>query len=542
MSRSRTNSANATTNRMNARRGEVGDRKRPRSTLEWEFGGEAGAGLPPSTNPRRAEETPLRRAPEARSRPPALQGEIMPREQDAAPSRQGRSAQPLGGRTVPTPSPTRTTGTSPTLVALFQGEAGMRRVVATRIALDDALDRWWTNADLAPLALLRDGLLLLEAGHALDETQRSFLLRSALRTQRGLLTALHHQTDPDRTAFLLKDALLDLHHPLPPQLLPALRREDRQSEAWADYLAHDLAYEANAATGRRSELAAVALAALQGKPIPPLRRIGRVGLPTVAERPHPELLPLSHRWSLRWLVWLLLTMLLLIGYGWGQYRPGVAMVAIPAGSYTISDPARRDQAAPANQRTVTLPAYTIDRTEVTNRAYRSCVAGGGCPLPTTVPTQTRLDYFTNPAYDDFPVTNVDWSAAQTFCAWVGKTLPSLEQWEVAAAIAPVTQQRLRYPWGDRFEARFANSAALALHATQAVGSYQPAGNSLWGVADLAGNVAEWTLMPAANQLDGYVVKGGSFQDEAPALQTDALQEVAMTTAAPWLGFRCVRAN
>jgi len=404
--------------------------------------------------------------------------------------------------------------------------------MATRIALDEAIDRWWTNTDLASLPLLRDGLLLLEAGHALDETQRSFLLRSALRAQRGVLTAMRHQTDPDRTAFLLKDALLDLHHPLSPELLPQLRSEDRSSEEWADYLAHDLAYEVSAATGRRSQLAAAALAALQGKALlaVPRQRVRPLAGPRVA------LTPLSHRWSLRWLAWLLVTLLLIIVYGWGEYRTGTAMVAIPAGAYVISDPA---SSAPT-ERTVTLAAYTIDRTEVTNRAYRRCVAAGACLALTQVASLTRLDYFINPAYDEFPVVNVDWEQAQQYCGWLGKTLPTLEQWEVAAAIAPATQRRFAYPWGERFEARFANSAGSGLGDTQVVGAYRPAGDSQSGVADLAGNIAEWTLMPAAKVLDGYVVKGGSFQDEAAGLRTDAFQEVAKATTAPWLGFRCVR--
>ena len=109
-----------------------------------------------------------------------------------------------------------------------------------------------------------------------------------------------------------------------------------------------------------------------------------------------------------------------------------------------------------------------------------------------------------------------------------------------AAVAPATHRRFVYPWGDRFEARFANSVVTARQETEAVGTYQPVGNSPWGVTDQAGNVAEWTLMPATNLVDGYVVKGGSFQDDPIALRTDALQEVTKTTAAPWLGFRCAR--
>ncbi|MCB0108737.1 MAG: hypothetical protein KDE53_22605, partial [Caldilineaceae bacterium] len=129
-----------------------------------------------------------------------------------------------------------------TLLKPFLGAEGVRRLLATRIALDEALDRWWTNGEHAPTALLRDGLLALEAGHDLDEAQRSFLLRTALRTGRGIVTALHYQLDTDRTAFLLKEALLDTKRPFDPNLINSLRHHDEQSEEWLDFLEHDLAY------------------------------------------------------------------------------------------------------------------------------------------------------------------------------------------------------------------------------------------------------------------------------------------------------------
>lgn len=539
MSRSKHAASAASPNRtpISRRSGRGLGRNQPRARLEWEFGQDARESLPAPRTGRQNGKPPRQDAavPPADPRPRALQGDVLP----AAPVTRADNRYAPPNRSGRTPvNPTANPPVSPTLVSLFQGENGLRRAMATRIALDEAIDRWWTNADLADLPLLRDGLLLLEAGHDLDETQRSFLLRSALRAQRGLLTALRHQTDPDRTAFLLKDALLDLYHPLPPQLLSQLRSEDHHSDEWVDYLEHDLAYEANAATGRRSQLAAAALATLVGKPLTTLPR----HRPRLMAAPTAALTPLSHRWSLRWLCWLLVTLLLIIVYGWGEYRTGTAMVAIPAGAYVISDPASSTSPASPSQRTVTLAAYAIDRTEVTNRAYRRCVAAGACLAPTEVASQMRLDYFTNPAYDEFPVVNVDWDRAQQYCGWLGKTLPSLEQWEVAAAIAPATQRRFSYPWGERFEARFANSAVMSRGDTQAAGAYQPAGNSQSGVADLAGNVAEWTAMPAARVLDGYLVKGGSFQDDAAALRTDAFQEVAKATAVPWLGFRCVRAQ
>ena len=61
------------------------------------------------------------------------------------------------------------------------GRALSQRVEAVHRALDRALEQWWAESTLPASGLLRDGLLVLEAGHDLDESQRSLLLRTALR-------------------------------------------------------------------------------------------------------------------------------------------------------------------------------------------------------------------------------------------------------------------------------------------------------------------------------------------------------------------------
>jgi len=456
------------------------------------------------------------------------------------------------------------------LVNTLSGEEGMRRLLATRLALDEAVEQWWTNGEHAPLPLLRDGLLALEAGHSLDETQRSFLLRTALRTKRGMVTALHYQTDPDRTAFLIKDALLDTQDPFDPALIEALYQQDEQGAEWLGDLVHDLAYETTVASGKRSVLAASALQIIRpltiasstparpvtavksalpanDAPLPSssarypslLTALARPIAPRRARAQGPALLrPLSHRWSLRWLFWAVLMLGLLLFYGPSQWGSATPMVKIPNGTYSISDPASSDPGDDLRFRTVTLAAYAIDRHEVTNAAYRRCWEQNACPIPSSFDSQLRPGYFANRAYDNFPVVNVAWEAANRYCLWVGKRLPTLEEWEVAASLAPATGLRYRYPWGDRFEPLLVNSALSDYKDTQAVGAYHPTGSTPLGIMDLAGNVAEWTSMPAASMVDGGVVKGGSYRDQPALLRNDALLELPRTTSAPWLGFRC----
>jgi formylglycine-generating enzyme required for sulfatase activity len=122
-------------------------------------------------------------------------------------------------------------------------------------------------------------------------------------------------------------------------------------------------------------------------------------------------------------------------------------------------------------------------------------------------------------------------------------LPTADEWEVAASAAPALQRHYRYSWGETFDSRLANTQAGGQEDTQPVGSYHPAGNSPFGLMDMAGNVAEWTSTSALGERDGsnddYAVKGGSFRDSPADVQTYVQQNVERHTTAEWLGFRCV---
>jgi formylglycine-generating enzyme required for sulfatase activity len=325
--------------------------------------------------------------------------------------------------------------------------------------------------------------------------------------------------------------MLNVWSPLAPSILWQLRQEDEQSEAWVPVLIRELQDELAIAQGMQHQLAAQAITVLECDEPPPVVKasVAKLTAGSLATEKAPTV---QSYWSPgRILIYILLMFSLVTGLLFYRSRnPQQQMVTIPADDYTLGEPTA--------ERTLVLAAFAIDATEVNNAAYRQCLAVGQCPVPGVQASSTRPDYFVDAAFAAYPVVNVDWDAAQAYCAWRGNRLPTAEEWEVAAAIAPATQRHFRFPWGNRFDSRLANSAAAKVGDTTLPGAYHPAGDSPFGLADMAGNVAEWTATRASDNSNAYLVKGGSFRDEPAGIQTSAQQVVERQTFANWLGFRC----
>ena len=79
-----------------------------------------------------------------------------------------------------------------------------------------------------------------------------------------------------------------------------------------------------------------------------------------------------------------------------------------------------------NAEIVCLSAFEMDRHEVTNVEYAECVAKGGCTTPGASTSFLRGSYYGNVAYDNFPVVYMTWAAADDYCSWAGKRLPTDE--------------------------------------------------------------------------------------------------------------------
>lgn len=224
---------------------------------------------------------------------------------------------------------------------------------------------------------------------------------------------------------------------------------------------------------------------------------------------------------------------------------GMKMSYVPAGEFTMGSDAGTPAERPAH--TVSLDAFWIDQTEVTNGMYRLCVEAGACQPPLAKSSFKRHSYYGDPQYDAYPVITVDWDSARAYCAWAGARLPSEAEWEKAAR---GTDGRT-YPSGDTTSCSVANTNGCQGD-TSAAGNYA-AGVSPFGVYDMAGNVLEWTadwydakyysVSPSSNPRGPTtgqfrVARGGSWYDFAQAATMTARFKLAPADSLNYVGFRC----
>ena len=193
---------------------------------------------------------------------------------------------------------------------------------------------------------------------------------------------------------------------------------------------------------------------------------------------------------------------------------GMTLLCVTKGDFRMgSDPAADKNAVTDElpMHSVTLKAFWIDQTEVTNRQYALCVRAGACTPPVSEQAGDPV-YFGDAKYDNYPVTYVDWGQAAAYCAWATRRLPSEAEWEKAAR---GTKGAL-YPWGNAAPNNDLLNYKLAKSGPMPVGSY-PKGKSPYGALDMAGNVMEWVQDWYKN--DYYKSQGSWLDPTGPAAGT-----------------------
>ncbi len=244
-----------------------------------------------------------------------------------------------------------------------------------------------------------------------------------------------------------------------------------------------------------------------------------------------------------------------------------------------------------------VDAFHLDATEVTWGQLARCVAAGVCLTAPDHPARIALVG----APRHLPATGLTPNEAAQFCAWAGKRLPTDDEWDFAAAARDGDETfRAPYPFdarpapgsaavvsggvvlpedvGDLELSCVEGQGTLALNHSSSVpgvacelepvsvGSY-PSSHVLRGVgaplADLAGNVWEWTLpaelrvdldAPTADVFPGALqeafIRGGNYRSAALSLSNTfnripvdsddvlrlTLDDLGQATDA--VGFRC----
>ncbi|MBF5044491.1 formylglycine-generating enzyme family protein [Aggregicoccus sp. 17bor-14] len=131
-----------------------------------------------------------------------------------------------------------------------------------------------------------------------------------------------------------------------------------------------------------------------------------------------------------------------------------------------------------------------------------------------------------------PAVTVSWEEAQRACGMLGKRLCAEDEWEKACK-GPSGQ---RYPYGNAFDSEACNTEdAKGQPRTVAAAGRAARCRSGYGVADLSGNVAEWTATPLGAD---RVVKGGTFDRAEAAARCAARKNGAPAARSATVGFRC----
>jgi formylglycine-generating enzyme required for sulfatase activity len=200
---------------------------------------------------------------------------------------------------------------------------------------------------------------------------------------------------------------------------------------------------------------------------------------------------------------------------------------------------------------VTLPDFQIAKSPVTNAEYNVFVFNTGYRVP-----KSWQGFHFSEGYEMHPVTGISKSDAEAYIQWLNKIsanhyrLPSEAEWEKSAR---GLDQRI-YPWGDNFDPWRCNTIESGKKQTSPVGSYSPGGDSQYHIADMIGNVWEWTrsiLMPYPYKVDDgretpasptqkCVVRGGAWYYSRALARCSSREGVLKDYTSPALGFRLAR--
>ena len=200
--------------------------------------------------------------------------------------------------------------------------------------------------------------------------------------------------------------------------------------------------------------------------------------------------------------------------------PAHEWITVPAGSATLGVDAQAQAFGWDNERpafSVEVPAFTVDRHNVTNARFLAFVEAGGYrerrwwtdedwawlqhesqTHPLFWEREGSAWYWRGmfslvPLPLSWPVY-VSLAEARAFARWAGARLMTEAEFQRAAYGSPTGERR--YPWGGDAPTSLHGVFDFSSWDPEPAGSH-PAGASAWGVEDLVGNGWEWTTTPFA---------------------------------------------
>jgi formylglycine-generating enzyme required for sulfatase activity len=225
------------------------------------------------------------------------------------------------------------------------------------------------------------------------------------------------------------------------------------------------------------------------------------------------------------------------------------MAHVPEGTLRIGSEFGKGDERPVHA--VHISAFDMDVTEVTVAQYGACVQARAClaagaEVEWAGVTQEDQRLYADmcnadrPDRQDHPINCVDWNAADAFCHWKGKRLPTEEEWEYAACGGEC---------GETVNGAAQQKFFMGSHRWPFTGPVAKGAAGAFGLYDMAGSVWEWTASaycPYDHPGCGdprRVVRGGSWSvvDFSFVRLTDRSPSPPSTKNTS-IGFRCARAS
>lgn len=219
--------------------------------------------------------------------------------------------------------------------------------------------------------------------------------------------------------------------------------------------------------------------------------------------------------------------------------PDPEMVSLKGGSFSMGS---NDDPSERPIRKVTVRPFAMGKYPVTVREWNACAAAKACS-------------FTASGKDDVPVTNVSWSDAKQYVAWLAERskkpyrLPSEAEWEYAARGG----SQSKYWWGDQMQPGHAGCKDCGGDSTAEqpvkVGSFKP---NPFGLYDMGGGVDQWVedcwhrnyqgapddgAVWTGGDCASHVIRSGSWKNDARYVRPASRDNYDTNVRYPTHGFR-----